>query len=288
MGEDVVRMQCTCRICGTESNNNVYRVKEMFFGTGEEFLYFECEECHCVQIVTIPDNLGDYYGKGYYSFSVPKIPEVVSEKKNEKRILDVGCGAGKWLLEQYAQGHVNLFGCDPFIEKDICYEPYIHIKKCTIHEMQGTFDLIRLGDSFEHMSDPHETLESIRGLLSDRGMCLISMPVFPNAAYDICGVNWYEWDAPRHLFLHSLKSMEYLCCKAGLQIESVRFNARDLQFTSSLLYQRGIPYLDQTEEVLRRNFTSEELKKFAEYTDALNVKGYGDHAVFVIRKYSGA
>lgn len=277
-------MQYKCKICGAEANNKVYHVKEMYFGTGEEFAYFECEQCQCMQIVAIPDNLGDYYGKEYYSFSTPKIPEVSADKMKETRILDVGCGAGKWLLEQYAQGHVNLFGCDPFIEKDFDYEPCIHIKKCSIHEMQGTFDLIRLGDSFEHVPDPYETLVSVKRLLSDQGMCLLSMPLFPNAAYDICGGNWYEWDAPRHLFLHSRKSMEYLCQKAGLRIEDVRCNSRDLQFISSLLYQKGIPYIEHTDDLINSSFTQEELQKFAEYTEALNAKGYGDHAVFVVKK----
>lgn len=277
-------MRYKCRICGTEAEHKEYHVKEMFFGTGEEFTYFECEQCQCMQIAAIPDNLGDYYGSGYYSFSKPQVPKVTETKKNETRILDVGCGAGKWLLEQYAKGHVNLFGCDPFIEKDISYESCIQIRKCTIHEMQGTFDLIRLGDSFEHMTDPLETLVSIRRLLSDNGLCLLSMPLFPNAAYDICGVNWYEWDAPRHLFLHSRKSMEYLCGKADLKIEDVRCDARDLQFISSLLYQKGIPYMDHTDEVIESHFTLAQRQQFAEYTAALNEKGYGDHAVFALKK----
>ena len=277
-------MRYKCKICGTEAEHKVYQVKEMYFGSGEEFTYFECEQCQCMQIVSVPDNLGDYYGNEYYSFSAPKIPERTEDKITDTRILDVGCGAGKWLLEQYAKGYVNLCGCDPFIEQDIHYEAGIHIRKCTIHEMQGTYDLIRLGDSFEHMSDPLETLISIERLLSDDGMCLLSTPLFPNAAYDICGVNWYEWDAPRHLFLHSRKSMEYLCQKAGLKIEEVRCNARDLQFISSLLYQKGIPYIDHTDEVIQSHFTSVQRQQFAEYTAALNEKGYGDHAVFVIKK----
>lgn len=284
MTKNIEKTQYMCKICGAEGNNKLHRVKEMFFGTRKEFLYFECEKCQCMQIATIPDDLSEFYGNGYYSFAVPKMPEVIAEQKIETRILDVGCGAGKWLIEKYGQGHVNLYGCDPFIEKDICYEPCIHIKKCTIHEMQGTFDLIRLGDSFEHMSDPYETLVSIRRLLSDEGMCLISMPVFPNAAFDIYGVNWYEWDAPRHLFLHSIKSMEYLCQKAGLRITDIQFNANYLQFVSSLLYQKGIPFMEQTNDVREGSFTPEELQKFTEYTDELNARGYGDHAVFAIMK----
>lgn len=54
-----------------------------------------------------------------------------------------------------------MFGCDLFIEKDIEYESKIKIKKCTIHEMTGYYDLICLSDSFEHMTDPYETLQSV-------------------------------------------------------------------------------------------------------------------------------
>ena len=277
-------MQYKCKICGAEAEHKEYRVKEMYFGTREEFTYFECGQCQCMQIAAIPNNLGDYYGNEYYSFSVPKIPEVAADELKETRILDVGCGAGKWLLERYEEGHVNLFGCDPFIDQDIYYEPCIQIRKCTIHEMQGTFDLIRLGDSFEHMPDPLETLMSMKRLLSDEGMGIINMPLFPSAAYEVCGVSWYGWDAPRHLFLHSRKSMEYLCDKAGLKIEEVRCNARDLQFISSLLYQKGIPYIEHSDEVIKSHFTSAQRQQFAEYTTALNAKGYGDHAIFVLKK----
>lgn len=72
--------------------------------------------------------------------------------------------------------------------------------------------------------------------------------------------------------------------KPGLKIEEVRCNSRDLQFISSLLYQKGIPYIDHTDEVINRHFTSEQRQQFAEYTTALNAKGYGDHAIFVLKK----
>lgn len=277
-------MKYKCRICGQEVEHKTYQVREMFFGTREEFTYFECENCQCLQIAEIPDNLGDYYRENYYSFSQPQIPQVIGEVKDERYFLDVGCGAGKWLLERYAKGCVNLYGCDPFIEEDIHYEPCITIKKCTIHEMKGTFDVISLSDSFEHMADPYETLQSIERLLSDDGFCLISMPVFPNAAYDICGVNWYEWDAPRHLFLHSVKSMEYLCSRTNLQIVDVIYNASELQFLSSLLYQQGIPFTEHSYEFITSHFTADEIKKFEEYTEELNAKGYSDHAAFVLMK----
>jgi hypothetical protein len=39
------------------------------FSTQEEFAYWECSVCGCLQIVNVPENLGDYYDGSYYSFS---------------------------------------------------------------------------------------------------------------------------------------------------------------------------------------------------------------------------
>lgn len=96
--------------------------------------------------------------------------------------------------------------------------------------------------------------------------------------------DWYEWDAPRHLFIHSVKSMQYLCGKAGLKIKNVEYNAGDLQFITSLLYREGIPYMEQDNDVIKKYFSPEELNKILELTEELNRNGYGDHAVFAIEK----
>ncbi len=284
MQEQYTTKYTECRICGNRTDHKIYRVKEMYFGTRQEFEYFECERCQCLQIVKIPENLGEFYRHEYYSFERPEIRVPLMNDRIETRVLDVGCGAGGWLMGQQAKGYVNLIGCDLFVDGDIDYEPCIHIKKCTIHEMDGSFDFIRLKDSFEHMGDPYEVLVSIGRLLDEGGVCLISMPVYPNAAYDAFKENWYEWDAPRHLFIHSVKSMDYLCQKAGLKIKGIEYNSGDLQFITSLLYQEGIPYIEQNNDVIKKYFSSEELAKILELTNGLNQNGYGDHAVFTIEK----
>ncbi len=244
-------------------------------------------KCQCIQIMKIPENLETFYEGGYYSFRRPVIQAPLTSEQIDTKILDVGCGAGKWLAERYSEGYVNLTGCDPFIENDIFYEPYIHIKKCTIHEIGGCFDVICFQDSFEHMGDPFETLVSVERLLEKNGECLITIPVFPNAVYDVLGVDWFQWDAPRHLFLHSVKSMQYLCQKAGLRIQNIVFNSGTRQFTSSFLYKKGIPYIEQADDVIKSKFSIQDLKKFEILTKELNQKGYGDHALFSITKDKG-
>jgi SAM-dependent methyltransferase len=39
----------------------------MFLGTRDEFPYFECAKCGCLQICSVPENLAAYYPREYYS-----------------------------------------------------------------------------------------------------------------------------------------------------------------------------------------------------------------------------
>lgn len=57
-----------CRVCGKKGAFLSYLVREMLNGTKDEFEYFVCDNCGCLQISDVPDNLGKYYGSSYYSF----------------------------------------------------------------------------------------------------------------------------------------------------------------------------------------------------------------------------
>ena len=104
-----------CRICGSKENAIHIKVREMMIPTREEFGYFECANCHCLQIEKIPDNLGEYYGEDYYSFQDTEAVETFAAPDNFEPILDVGCGAGKFLKNLRRSGCGNLTGCDPFL-----------------------------------------------------------------------------------------------------------------------------------------------------------------------------
>lgn len=276
-----------CRICGAEGEFQTYLAREMMQNTRDEFEYFVCPDCGCLQIREVPENLGKYYGAGYYSFSLKKedvdrivFPPITGDKK----ILDVGCGSGYWLVDRAKEGNDVVYGCDPFLEKDLNYQNRVIIRKCSIHEMEGTFDAIQFSDSFEHMTDPHEVMDSIHRLLKEDGVCKISIPVFPNIAFDMLGPHWYQLDAPRHIFLHSLKSMDYLTRKHELKIASVEFNSNGAQFIRSTLYKYGIPYFEQTSEVIHALFDNDKMMNLQRNAEICNEKQHGDHACFYIQR----
>ena len=66
----------TCRICHNTDGNKTFLAKEMMLGLRESFEYFECQCCGCLQISTIPNDLGRFYPQGYYSFNAtPKLSD---------------------------------------------------------------------------------------------------------------------------------------------------------------------------------------------------------------------
>jgi SAM-dependent methyltransferase len=92
--------------------------------------------------------------------------------KNDK-ILDVGCGAGRLLFSLKENGFDKVLGIDPFLEDNIHYPNGLSILKKTIHELEDSgFHLIMLNDSFEHVSDPLETLESAENYWHRMVSCL--------------------------------------------------------------------------------------------------------------------
>ena len=56
-----------CKVCTNSENNEEYRIREMMFGFGDEFTYFECLKCGCLQIRDIPGSMEKYYPANYLS-----------------------------------------------------------------------------------------------------------------------------------------------------------------------------------------------------------------------------
>ena len=158
-------------------------------------------------------------------------------------ILDVGCGPVPERLWQLSRaGFRNLLGGDPMISHEVTGR--IPVRRATIHELDGAFALMTFHHSFEHVRDPRETLIAARRLLRPGGAIVIRTPVMGTWFWDTYGTNWWELDPPRHLFVHTPRSLELLAADAGLVLERVDYESTFLEILASDQIARDIPWRD--------------------------------------------
>lgn len=274
-------MSKQCRICENKDGNTSFIAREMMYGLREEFQYFQCAKCECLQIAEFPKDMSKYYPGDYYSFSkydgkkfngakgAVKLKQyeaavlgsdlyqnsfgkILGKKEykifkdlkvdKETQILDVGCGNGRNFLYPLAEmGFRNLLGCDPFLSETIQYENGLEIKNVSVFEIEGTYDIITYHHAFEHLQDPVQNLEKVRELLSDHGVCILRIPTVSSLAWEQYGTDWVQLDAPRHFFLHSKKSMAILAEKTGFELYKEDCDSSHFQFTGSEKYIKDIP-----------------------------------------------
>ncbi len=270
------RIEMVCKICQNAEGNVSYVAREMMYGLRDEFPYFQCRGCGCLQIANFPDDMSRYYPSDYYSLkpyegkkfrgwngglkrsqyraavyrkgffrkiwnALLDVPDYRIFKglsvNSETRILDVGCGNGRSFLYPLAEiGFENLLGCDPFIASDIDYGNGLKIRKAAVFEVEGTWDIITYHHSFEHVPDPKEHFAQVAKLLAKDGVAILRIPTSSSYAWEHYRTNWAQLDAPRHFFLHSRESMRVLGQHAGLVLTQIIDDSRHFQFSGSEKY----------------------------------------------------
>jgi 2-polyprenyl-3-methyl-5-hydroxy-6-metoxy-1,4-benzoquinol methylase len=202
------------------------------------------------------------------------------------RILDVGCGTGwNFLYPLYKAGFRNSAGCDPFLEKDIRYPKGLTIYKKELSEMEGEWDIITFHHSFEHINNPHETIKKAYELLVPGGTCIIRIPTVSSYAWQHFGVNWFQLDAPRHIFLHSMESMNLLASEAGFKLTKISCDSTHHQFTISERYKSGRAFTERGyKNIFVRISSLVQKMRNSRRAKYLNRKGQGDQAAFFLHK----
>jgi SAM-dependent methyltransferase len=198
----------------------------------------------------------------------------------DARILDVGCGGGLLLRRLAREGYAHAEGVDLFIAQDIVVDGRTLVRKGTIHDVAGPYDLIMFHHSLEHIADQRETMRRVEALLAPGGACLIRIPTVSSFAWSEYGDRWVQLDAPRHLFLHSVESLTRLAGDAGLRVDAVVFDSDTFQFVGSELYRRDRPLsaLATAGGGWWRNAV------YAWRARRLNAAGRGDQAAFYLRR----
>jgi SAM-dependent methyltransferase len=202
------------------------------------------------------------------------------------KFLDVGSGSGEHVLELRGAG-VNALGVDPNIPCDVVDEGSLVVKKAELVDLTEEFDLIAFNHSLEHMKDPVLPLSLAVERLSKRGKILVRIPTVSSDAFETYKEFWCQLDAPRHIFLHSHKSLEICAARASLKIEEIWCDSSEDQFAVSELFKSGESLLGPIGErrfSTREICSSSELAQFKRRTKHANSTLRGDQICVILSK----
>lgn len=296
----------------------------MMYGLRETFNYFQCSKCLCLQILEIPQDMSAYYPSSYYSFQpydgkkFKGLKGVLKKKfytsaifranplqrilgrlagtdiydclkdipvDRSTKILDVGCGNGRNFLFPMAEiGFTHLLGCDPFIDEPIEYTNGLRIENSEVFVRNETYDIITYHHSFEHLPNPREHLQKLSSLLAENGVLIIRIPTVSSFAWEHYRENWVQLDAPRHFFLHSEESMQFLAENNGFNLSKIEYDSTYFQFTGSEGYINDIPLNTPKAKTLIKKLNRKLRERaYQKKANRLNRKHRGDQAIFYLR-----
>lgn len=148
-----------------------------------------------------------------------------------RRVLDVGCGSGRFLTVAQALGWQG-YG----VEFDPDAASNARVAGCEIlgHEVSDLdaryeqhFDAVTLSHVIEHVRDPTQTLRHCWRLLKPGGRIWIETPNVDSVGYEIYGPCWRGLEPPRHLVLFNPAALRSCLERAGFGRVAISFSDED-------------------------------------------------------------
>jgi SAM-dependent methyltransferase len=191
---------------------------------------YEMRECgKCGLVFADPMQPGDAV---YYEW-VTSFPEYHAEARWEwratrrlletrgcARILDIGCGDGKFLASVMDLPGIEVLGIDlsaPSVER--ARAKGINARRATLEDLakeDGRFDVITMTHVLEHVADPLGVIEGAKRLLDTGGEIVISVPYSPTSREyvkpDIMNL------PPHHLTRWNMRPLQALAARSGLAL----------------------------------------------------------------------
>lgn len=231
----------SCNICNGDNTEPIFTTEDVL-GTHDKFNIVKCLDCGLIYINPRPmkNEILKYYTSEY----IPHLSKdsnlrnlslniysklfryhiIGLEHYGHNRILDVGCGSGKFLEILNKKGW-ETFGVDisPVAVKN-AKEKGLNVFEGELHDMsfsQEYFDVVIMRHSLEHMYDPKKEIEAAYKILRYNGILTIEVPNINCLESRIFREHWFQIDAPRHLYHFSEKTITMILKNANFDVVDI-------------------------------------------------------------------
>ena len=240
-----------CNLCGLDETRVLFRKKDKFDISQDEFHVVECQRCGLLYVNPRPtlEEMGRFYPetyswketleadsfltrlvrgleKGYrYHLLKNEASKVVKfTGRNAGRVLDIGCGTGDRLDVWRSKGF-EAYGVETSPSADYARD---HLK---LNVVRGDlflagfpdqfFDLVMLYNVLEHTHSPGAVCQDVRRILKKDGCLIIQVPNKDSLQGKIFGKRWAAFDVPRDLYYFNIKTLRNLLEEIGFRVFKV-------------------------------------------------------------------
>jgi len=307
-----------CPLCDG-AGHAAYTGRDLLLDRAEQYTYHECAECRAVYLHPLPDaaTISGFYPASYsvYKPDEPKRPgpferAVLRERFGYAaleapafhrvlarafgalvtreaiafvpggRMLDVGCGNGRFLRKMAALGW-TCEGVD-FSETavSLCRAAGLNVHRGDLSSaglQDASFDLVTARHVIEHVPDPAAFLREAARVLKPAGRLLIQTPNSAALGRPWFGAHWFANDIPRHLMLFARPNLDRLAARCGLAPIAHKLFTTPKIFLNSLDYR-----LRRTGKPSRKSHWRRLAAK--SYVLAARLAGRGDELYLVYEK----
>ncbi len=231
-----VQHHMKCKLCGSDTNNFLYRVPDLWFQRSDVFaIYRQCSECGLVfkdtelsktdAQISFPIGIREK-GKSSLGFwiGLEARRKIVTRFKKSGKILDIGCGTGVFLYHLSRKNNSwEVIGVEPDkLSAEYGKQKYgINIIPEKFEDVLFSgekFDVITLWDVIEHVEEPEKVLLKSNELLKEDGILVLRTPNLDSVDSKIFKDAWAGFDSPRHLYVFKKSHINLLLNKADFEV----------------------------------------------------------------------
>lgn len=314
-----------CKICGNQDFDYIFDGEDRMHYLPGKFKLYRCRQCRLILVYPPLSGsaLQGYYPNDYYSYENSKrVSPVISLKDKvlhfachpfqacncllyskvldlnrdfpalpEFRLLDVGCGDGRFLIEKSRSG-CACFG------NDISEEALIRLKsrvpgidtRCgnlwDVGYPDNFFDVINMSHVIEHVHEVDRLLLEACRIIKRDGRLRIQVPNAASLTFLIFRKYWMPLEVPRHVYAFSIINLKRLFQNAGFEVESYRTAEGSFTFIASIFFVLASILRRKIDFMRCEHIWNNEILKllFFPYAWIVNVLRLGDTAEFILKK----
>lgn len=248
---DIVWDDTPCPLCGYRDEELVLEAADATpaDGLALRFAVVRCRNCALTYTNPRPDavSIGRFYPSDYRPHRRPRklrqarrwpslaarwAGRVVPERDGDLprlgrgRLLDFGCGGGSYMKRMADQGWAvtgldAAVGAVRSIQEDLGLTALVGSLP---HPdlVAGSFDVVTMWHSLEHVHRPLEILREAFELLTPGGRLVVACPNLDSWAFRVFGPAWFALDVPRHLTHFTPQTLTDMLTAAGFRVDELR------------------------------------------------------------------